>query len=68
MALPDEIVKILLDELDSNDKDVCVAALKALGETRCATSDVAEALEHFAKSDDKEIKIAAINAIARIYR
>jgi len=68
MVLPDEFVKILLDKLDSNDKNVCIAALKALSDTRCATSDVAAALEHFAKSDDKEIQIAAINAIARIYR
>ncbi|HAU4332715.1 TPA: HEAT repeat domain-containing protein [Citrobacter freundii] len=68
MAVPDGIIKVLLDKLDSNDKEICIAALKALGDTRCNNSDVAEALEHFAKSDDKEIQVAAINAISRIYR
>ncbi|CAM7937374.1 hypothetical protein ATHEMM101B_14930 [Atlantibacter hermannii] len=68
MDMPDEIIKVLLDKLDSSDKEVCIASLKAIADTRCADRDVAEALEHFSKSDDKDIQIAAINAIGKIYR
>ena len=58
----------LFEVMKSKSKDVILAVIYALGESRCQAENITRELHRLSQSDDMEIKIAAIKALGRIYR
>lgn len=68
MSMPPAIANMFLFHVMSSSKDIKLAAIYALGEGRCQADNITRELEKLSKSDDIEIKIAAIKALGRLYR
>lgn len=68
MSMPQAMANLLLRYLNSQDRELKLAALYALGEGRCTADPIIEYISSYMNGEDRELKIAAIKAYGRVYR